>query len=218
MSGIGAEELLQLALSLCLGLGLSAACGFRIFLPMLGMSVASKLDFMHLSNGFEWIESWPALAVFAVATVVEIGAYFFPWVDNAVDSVATPAATIAGIVVVAAVMIDLPPLMKWSLAAIAGGGSAGLIKGGMGLVRAGSSVTTGGVANPVVSFFELVTAFVMTLLALIVPVLAAIAALVMVVVVLRVGLAAYRRVAKRKASGELAVETVEGSAVPPKVR
>lgn len=218
MYGMGAEEFLQLGLSLCLGLGLSAACGFRIFLPMLGMSVASKIDLLHLSNGFEWIGSWPALTVFVLATILEIGAYFFPWIDNLIDTVATPAATIAGIVVVAAVMIDLPPLMKWSMAAIAGGGSAGLIKGGMGMVRAGSSATTGGIANPLVSLFELATSIIMTLLALVVPILAAIAACFVVVAVLWVAKTGYQRFTRKRPEPALATESGKDSAVPPQVK
>jgi len=50
------------------GVGLSAACGFRVFVPLLVMSAAARSGHLELAEGFAWIGSWPALAAFAVAT------------------------------------------------------------------------------------------------------------------------------------------------------
>lgn len=173
------------AIALCLGIGLSSACGFRLFVPMLTMSLSAKAGILGLSEGWEWMASWPALIVFLVATVAEVGGYFFPWFDNLLDTVATPAALIAGTVLTAAMLGELEPMWQWSLAAIAGGGSAGTIKGGMGLVRAGSTATTGGIANPLVSIGELAMSLVMSVLAVVVPILAGLLAVLIVAFVIR---------------------------------
>ena len=79
-------------LSLCLGLGLSAACGFRIFVPLLAVNLAARVGWVSLSGELAWMGDSAALWAFGVATVLEIGAYYVPWLDNFLDSVATPAA------------------------------------------------------------------------------------------------------------------------------
>src|SRR5512135_1410736 len=110
-------------LSICLGIGLSAACGFRVFIPLLVMSIASLSGHLDLSGGFQWIGTYPALVVFATASVLEIAAYYIPLVDNLMDSIAGPAAVVAGILVSASSFINMDPLLKWTLAIIAGGGT-----------------------------------------------------------------------------------------------
>jgi len=164
---------MELLLSLCLGIGLSAACGFRIFVPLLGMSVAALAGHLTLASGFEWIGSWPALGCFLTATVLEVIAYYVPWLDNLLDSLATPAAVVAGIIVTAAAVSEISPLMQWSLAIIAGGGTAGAIQSSTVLLRGTSSATTGGFGNFLVATGELLLSLVMTLLALVLPILAA---------------------------------------------
>jgi len=78
--------------SVSAGVGLSAACGFRVFVPLLVMSIASLSGHLPLAHGFEWIGTYPALVSFAVATCVEVLGYYIPWVDHALDTIATPAA------------------------------------------------------------------------------------------------------------------------------
>src|SRR5438094_7023125 len=133
---------METLLSVCLGIGLSAACGFRVFVPLLVMSIASLSGHLTLAHGFEWIGSYPALIAFAVATCVEIAGYYIPWVDNLLDTIATPAAIVAGILVTASVMMDVSPFVKWTLAIIAGGGAAGLAQGTTVLARGASSAGT----------------------------------------------------------------------------
>lgn len=167
------QSTLDIIASLCLGLGLSAACGFRVFLPLLGLSIAALTDYVHPAAGWEWVGSWPALVCLATATVLEIAAYYVPWIDNALDSIATPAAVIAGTLATASVVTDLPPLWQWSLAVIAGGGIAGVIQAGTVAVRGTSTLTTGGLANFAVATGELVLALLTTLLAIVLPVVGA---------------------------------------------
>lgn len=159
-------------LSVCIGIGLSAACGFRVFVPLLVMNIASLSGHLTLAHGFEWIGSNPALIAFSVATCVEIGGYYIPWVDHALDTIATPAAIVAGTLVTASVVGDMSPFLKWTLAAIAGGGAAGLVQGTTVVTRAASALTTGGLGNPVVSTLELGGALLTSVLAVVVPIAA----------------------------------------------
>src|SRR5437764_9696014 len=119
---------METLLSICVGIGLSAACGFRVFVPLVIMSVAALTGHLTLARGFEWIGSYPALVAFAVATCLEIAGYYIPWVDHLLDTVATPAAIIAGTLVSASLVADVSPLLRWALAIIAGGGAAGMVQ------------------------------------------------------------------------------------------
>jgi hypothetical protein len=162
----------ELILSIALGVGLSAACGFRIFVPFMLMSIAARSGYLHLAPDFAWIGTYPALLTFSVATLLEVLAYYIPWVDNLLDTVAMPAAVVAGTVATASVITDMSPLMTWTLALIAGGGVAGLVQTGTTVLRGLSSVTTGGLGNFLVATGELFGALVTALLTLLFPLLA----------------------------------------------
>src|ERR1700759_5495840 len=168
----------ELPLSVVLGVGLAAATGVRVFLPMLVASAAAYFGHLPLSDSFAWLGTGPALAMLSVATLVEILAYYIPGLDNLLDTLATPAALVAGTIVSAAVMTDVSPMLKWTAAIIAGGGVAGLTQGATAIVRANSTVFTGGIGNFVISTAELVGALVVSLLALAAP-LAALALVIL---------------------------------------
>ncbi len=159
-------------LSVCLGIGLSAACGFRVFVPLLVISIASLSGHLTLASGFEWIGSYPALIAFAVATCVEIAGYYIPWVDHLLDTIATPAAIVAGAVVTASVVTGMSPFLKWTLAIIAGGGAAGLVQATTVATRAASTATTGGLANPILATVELTGSILTSIVAILTPVVA----------------------------------------------
>jgi len=159
----------DLALSVALGVALAAAVGFRVFLPMLVMSVAAHTGHLALGSGFAWLASAPALVMLSVAAVLEVLAYYLPGVDNLLDAIAAPAALLAGALVSAAVMIDLPPMVKWTTAVIAGGGAAGLTQGLTSLLRAKSTLMTGGLGNHMLSTGEIAAALTVSLLALTAP-------------------------------------------------
>ena len=168
---------METVLCICLGIGLSAACGFRIFVPLLALSVAAHAGHVQMATGFQWVASDSALIAFGVATVVEIGAYYIPWVDHALDMIAAPVAVVAGVLVTASLVTDMSPLLKWTLAVIAGGGAAGLVQGGTMLLRGASSVTTAGFGNPVVATAELAAAATISILSLLAPVFIAVVVL-----------------------------------------
>jgi len=155
-----------------IGVGLSAACGFRVFVPLLAMSIAAQLGLLNLSPGFEWIGSDAGTVAFAVATILEISGYFIPWLDHLLDTIATPAAILAGILATASLLGDFSPLLRWSLAIIAGGGAAGLVQASTVALRGLSLTTTGGLANPVFSLLETLGAAGLSILAILLPIIA----------------------------------------------
>src|SRR5215831_12426395 len=162
----------DLALSIVLGIALAAATGFRIFLPMLIVSGAANTGHLQLDNSFAWLGTPSALTMLSVAAFAEVLAYYVPVIDNLLDTLATPAALVAGTVVSAAVMTDVPPMVKWTAAVIAGGGIAGLTQGVTAMLRAHSTVLTGGLGNPVIATVELGVALMMSFLALVAPAVA----------------------------------------------
>ena len=160
-------DVVQILLSLSLGLGLAAACGFRVFIPPLMMGVGSRLDLYKLEGSFVWVDDTWAIAIFAVATLLEIGGYFIPWIDNLLDTVATPAAIIGGIFVTSASLEgELDPSAQWTLSVIAGGSVSGVIQLGTVATRAISTGTTGGLANPIISLLEAVASILCILISL----------------------------------------------------
>ena len=172
-------ETLSVITSLAIGLGLSAACGFRVFVPFLIMSLAAKTGHLTLASGFDWIGSTPALIAFATATGLEIAAYYVPWVDNLLDSVSTPSAVVAGVLVTASQVTDMDPLLGWSVAIVGGGGAAGVVQGLTTVTRGLSSLATGGIANPLVSTAEAGASIFLSALAILVPLVAVLALLLL---------------------------------------
>lgn len=172
-------------LSLALGLGLAAACGFRVFVPFLVMGVAVRAGYLEVSPGFEWVGTEAALIAFAAATVLEIAGYYVPWVDNLLDTVATPTALVAGILVTASVITDASPLVRWSLAVLAGGAAAAAVQAVTVAVRQLSSLTTLGLGNAVVATGEAVGAVATAVLAVAVPVVAVLLVVVLLAVAAR---------------------------------
>lgn len=168
---------MEILLGICIAIGLSAACGFRVFVPLLVASIASIAGHVTLSPGFEWIGGYPALVAFALATCLEITAYFVPWLDNLLDTIATPAAIVAGIVVTASFVSGMSPFLRWTFAVVAGGGVAGMIQAGTVAIRAASTGTTGGLGNPVVSVIEAGSSTALSILAVLLPVVAGIVVL-----------------------------------------
>jgi hypothetical protein len=188
----------DLALSIILGIALAAATGLRVFLPMLIASGAAYTGHLHLDDGFAWLGSPSALIMLSVASLVEVAAYAIPFVDNLLDVVSAPAAFIAGTIPSAAVMTDMPPMVKWTAAVIAGGGVAGLTRGSIGILRAHSTVLTGGLGNVVISLAELGGATFISFLALAAP----LAAIALVALLLYVAIRLLRRLPRRaKPSG-----------------
>ena len=152
-------------MSIMIGVALSATCGFRVFVPLLAVNIGTRaLDadgqpLIELAGGFDWLSSDIALMVFLVATLFEIGGYYIPWIDNLLDTIASPASIVAGTVITASFVTGMDPWLQWLLGVIAGGGAAGAVQATTVVARAGSTVTTGGLGNPIVASVETSGAF-----------------------------------------------------------
>jgi len=152
-------------MSIMIGVALSATCGFRVFVPLLAVNIGTRaLDAdgqprIELAGGFDWLSSDIALMVFLVATLFEIGGYYIPWIDNLLDTIASPASIVAGTVITASFVTGMDPWLQWLLGVIAGGGAAGAVQATTVVARAGSTVTTGGLGNPIVASVETSGAF-----------------------------------------------------------
>jgi hypothetical protein len=185
---------METLLGIAVGIGLSAACGFRVFVPLLVMNLASLGGQLHLSPGFAWIGSYYATVAFGTATIVEVLGYYIPWLDHVLDIVATPAAVIAGTIATGSMVTEMSPFLKWTLALIAGGGIAGLVQGATVALRATSSASTAGIGNPLFSALELVGSIITALLAILVPILCLVfIALLCIFVIRRAGGLIFRR-------------------------
>jgi hypothetical protein len=165
---------LETILSICLGIGLASASGFRVFLPVFALSLASYFNVIPLNESWAWIGGFPALISFGAAMIFEIFGYYIPFIDNLLDTIATPLAAIAGFVVMSSTMVDISPTMTTILAIIAGSGSATAFQGLTTTTRLASSVKTAGLGNPVVSTAETGTAITLSSLAIFLPIVAVI--------------------------------------------
>lgn len=163
---------LETVLSIILGIALASAVGFRIFIPFFVLSLASHYQVINLNDNWLWISSSAAMITFGIATIAEILTYLIPWIDNILDTIAVPLAAIAGTAIMLSTVANFDPLITWTLAIIAGGGTATAIKSSTSSTRLASSVATAGFANPVISVFESGFSILLSLLAVFIPILA----------------------------------------------
>ncbi len=197
---------MEAVMGVLLGIGLGAACGFRIFVPLLVASIAIRGGFLTVTPEFAWLGGTAALVTLSVATLLEIAAYYIPVIDHTLDVLGAPAAIIAGTILAAGFIGHMDPMLKWGLAAIAGGGAAGIIHGGMAAIRGATSAATGGMGNSVVTTAETASASIVAVLACVLPVLGVVLAGAAIYFLVRMGLKLKRKLAR---SGSDPVEESE---------
>lgn len=163
---------MDIALGIIIGVCLAAAVGFRIFVPLLILSLGSMAEYVTLAESYLWIGTVPAMIAFGVATILEIVGYYVPWMDNMLDTISTPLAPIAGVVGAGSVLVDVDPLISWSVAIILGGGTALSVELLTVKARALSSFFTGGFGNSIVASGELFFSTFIAILAIVVPIVA----------------------------------------------
>ena len=165
-------SVVELVVGVCAGISLSAACGFRVFLPLLAVSIAAHFFGFKVNADFEWIGSWISIVSLATATIVEVAAYYLPCVDNMLDIISVPLAFVAGAVVMCGVLPDVHPYLKWSIAGLLGSSVAGVTQLATTIIRGASTATTAGAGNNVVSSSEDVCATIFSIGAILIPLLA----------------------------------------------
>ena len=91
-------------------------------------------------------------------------------------------------------MVEISPMLTWTLAIILGCVSA--LGGSVvsNTTHAGSTATTGGFANPFLSIFESIAAFVLSILSIIVPVIAIAVFILLTIMVVKI----YRRLRRKR--------------------
>jgi hypothetical protein len=161
----------DLLFSVALGIGLAAATGFRVFIPLLVAGLAARAGWLPLTESFAWLQSTPALVALGTAAVLETLAFYIPGLDHLLDVLAGPLAVVAGVIASVSVMVDVPPEIRWPIAVIAGGGIAAITKGTTAVVRAKTAAVTGGLGNPIVSTAETAGAATVSILAIVAPLL-----------------------------------------------
>ena len=188
----------EILLAGAVGISLAAAVGFRIFAPLLLVGVAAKTGHIHLAGGFEWLGSDLAIIMLGIAAVAEISAYFFPFFDHLLDTISAPVAMGAGTLLMASTLIEMEPWLRWAIALVAGGGTAGLIHTATSALRVGSTTSTGGLANPVFATMEVGGATALTLLAILMPLAALVVVVFLISRTLRMLGWGWRKVRKRQ--------------------
>jgi hypothetical protein len=181
-------DALQVLIAASTGLGLAAASGFRVFLPPFLMAVWLRLGFLDVNiegSEFEAFSSDVSILLLGVASLSEIMAYKIPWMDNMLDSVATPLAGLAGIYLVAVSLEGADPSVQWALAIIAGGGASLSIQSATVAGRGLSSMFTLGLANPFFSLIEDIASVLLIFIALLAPLAALFASVILIFVIFR---------------------------------
>lgn len=199
-------------ISAFIGIGLAAATGFRIFLPMFAVSLASYMGWIPQNENFQWLSGLPTLIATGIAMIVEILAYYIPFVDHLLDTISIPLATVAGSVMFASQFTELGTFPQWALALIAGGGTPAAISSGFAGTRAASTATTGGFGNSVVATTETAGAGLMSFLALAAPVIAFVVAVLLLIAVFVFGrklLRKFRNFNADKNTKTISVEAID---------
>lgn len=179
----------ETVISILLGIGLAASSGFRVFVPLFVLSLATHFGYVPVGESFTWIGSTTAIICLGVATFAEILGYYIPFVDNLLDTISLPLAGIAGTIAMASTMLHLDPMITWTVAIIAGGGTAAAISTTTAATRAASSIKTAGLGNSLVSTTETATASFLSVIAIFFPIIA----FIFVVFVIVIGFKFFKR-------------------------
>ena len=174
-----------------MGISLAAASGFRVFLPPFLLSVVARLNivwFLDLDlvgTQFEFFTSTLAIVVLGIATVAEFAGFYAPWIDNALDTIATPASILAGVAMTAIVLEGSDPIFQWAVAIVAGGGVAATIQSATVATRSLSSTFTFGLGNSAVATGENVASVALTIIDILIPFISAFVVILVVALLVR---------------------------------
>ena len=148
------DQLVTLLASLVLGVSLAASCGLRAFLPLFVLGMGARLGLVDLGDAFEWLGHTPALLALGVGVVCELLGDKIPFVNHVLDLLATPLRAVAGMLVLAATVVDMPIWIVALLAIILGGGVALAVHVTKSGLRGASTAATAGASSPFHSAVE----------------------------------------------------------------
>jgi uncharacterized membrane protein len=186
-------------LLILMGISLSACAGLRAFLPLAAVSLMAQAGYITLAPGFDWLGSWQALAVFGLASILEIMADKYPGVDHFLDAAGLVVKPLCGALLATSLIQGMDPLLSATLGIIFGATTAGTLHIAKSKLRLASTAFTGGVANPVLSFADDGASIIGTVLAFAAPALAAVFVLGAVALI-------WRMLAKRRRKPAVTIE------------
>ena len=167
-----ASRLADVLPALAMAIALASAAGLRAWLPLLAAGGLARLGVLQLGPTFQFLASDKALAVFGIATVIELVGDKIPAVDHALDLIGTPLRPLAGAVLAASVLGTVTDPLTSTLLGVAVGAPVALVPHvAKSALRAVSTSATLGLANPALSFVEDALAVVLLILAVLVPLL-----------------------------------------------
>ena len=138
-----------------LAIALAASTGLRAWLPLLLAGLLARSGLLELGSSFTFLASNQALALFAVATVLEITADKIPALDHVLDAISTVVRPAAGSLLAASALgVVSDPLTALVLGVAVGAPSSLIPHAAKSAVRAASTTLTAGLANPVLSVLE----------------------------------------------------------------
>ena len=173
--------MLEFIIPISLGIGLSAATGIRVFLPLFLISLYKYYEGHLFMEYFNWLDSVPVMITLGVATIIEISSYYIPVVDHALDVISAPVSFLAGSITMISTLPDMPSYINAILGLIIGGTTAVGMTSIMGFTRAKVSLTSIGSANFLFSTIEIFLSGILTLLSFLVPIFIAIFCLILLV-------------------------------------
>ncbi|HRI86104.1 MAG TPA: DUF4126 domain-containing protein [Ignavibacteria bacterium] len=177
---------MEIVLSIFLGIGISAASGFRIFIPFLILSIAAYSGYIEVNEEFSWLAGFPAMVSFLAASVIETAGYFNPWMDNMLDTISTPAAIFSGTVLFLSVINENNYYLKLILALIFGGGVAVNIQFLTVKARSVSSVFKSGMGNKIIAGFELLLSVLISIAAISYPIQTSLFVSILIVILYKI--------------------------------
>ncbi|MDP3377836.1 MAG: DUF4126 domain-containing protein [Brevundimonas sp.] len=157
LQGLPASGILETwVLPVLLALGLAAASGLRIFVPLFMAALAAKFQLfgIELNDGMLWMTSNTAIAALGLATVIEIVSDKVPVLDNALHAIGLIARPVAGALVAGSMFVGLDPTAAAIAGIIVGAPTALAFGAAQGGTRAASTLSTAGMANPLLSVVD----------------------------------------------------------------
>jgi hypothetical protein len=179
-------------------LGLSSVSGLRAYLPLLALAISSDVKgadgkpLVALSPSFHLLGSWWIIALLVLLVIGEFFVDKVPVVDHISDAVHTVIRPLSGAIIMAGVSNPISDRSPWA-AAVLGAVLALTVHSAKAATRPAVTATTAGIGNPVISSVEDAAAVLFTVLALLAPFVAVVLGLILIVVVMFLIRAGWRR-------------------------
>ena len=168
--------------SLLAAFGLSGAAGLNAWIPLLAVSLLGRAGQLELADGYDWLESTPALVVLTAAFVLDFVGDKVPAIDSLLHAAGTFVHPAAGAIDFAGpteIPTDVPSIVLFAL----GASVAGSLHATRATIRPVSTTLTAGAGNPLLSLGEDIGSAVLSVVAVFAPILGAAGLLVLVALV-----------------------------------